>query len=89
MRINARLDDSYEEQLAAIQKQTGKTRTEILKEALDLYIQEHSESASEIARYKNQQILEILKGSNEGPEDLSENYKEYLDEGLRDKHGIR
>jgi len=36
MRINARLDDSYEKKLLAIQQATALSTSEIVKQALDL-----------------------------------------------------
>ncbi len=37
MRINARLDDSYEEKFHLVQLINNKNRTEVLKVALDMY----------------------------------------------------
>ncbi|HGG58555.1 MAG TPA: ribbon-helix-helix protein, CopG family [Gammaproteobacteria bacterium] len=88
MRINARLSDSYEEKLALIQHYSGKTRTEIVREALDQYLQNAVEEIQQTSLSNNRKILEMLGGIAEGPEDLSERYKDQIEQGLKDKHGI-
>jgi hypothetical protein len=84
MRINARLDDSYEKKLLAIQQATALSTSEIVKQALDLLY----EKTTLIGSQKNQKLIEMLAGTAEGPEDLSVNYKEYLYQGWKEKHGI-
>ena len=88
MRINARLNDSYEEKLTQVQQYSGKTRTEIVKEALDQYLHNALDESQQSSRVKNRKILEMLGGIAEGPEDLSEHYKEEYYQGLKEKHGI-
>ena len=70
MRINARLDDSYEKKLLAIQQATALSTSEIVKQALDLLY----EKTTLTGRQKNQKLIEMLAGTAEGPEDLSVNY---------------
>lgn len=84
MRITARIDDSYEKKLKTIQQITHLSTTEIIKQALDLLYEKTELTGKE----KNQQLLEKFAGIAVGPEDLSENYKEYLYQGLKEKHGI-
>jgi len=84
MRINARLDDSYEKKLLAIQQATALSTSEIVKQALDLLYEKTTLSG----RQKNQKLIEMLAGTAEGLEDLSVNYKEYLYQGWKEKHGI-
>ncbi len=84
MRINARIDDSYEEKLRAIQQATALNTTEIIKQALDLLYEKTALSGKE----KNQKLIEMLAGTAKGPKDLSVNYKEYLYQGWKEKHGI-
>lgn len=86
MRITARLDEKHIRQLEDIQRRSGKTRTQILKEALELYFR--TVNAAQSTREKNRRILEQLAGIGEGPEDLSERYKEYLDRDWREKHDL-
>jgi hypothetical protein len=84
MRINARLDETHEQKLLAIQRETSWSTSEIIKQALDLLY----EKTALTGRQKNQKLIEMLAGTAEGPEDLSVNYKEYLYQGWKEKHGI-
>lgn len=88
MRINARLEDSYEDKFLFVQKQEHKNRTDILKEALDQYFARKLRQEEQTAWEKNQRILKMLSGIGSGPEDLSTNYKDYVYQGLKEKHGI-
>jgi hypothetical protein len=88
MRINARLEDSYEAKFQHVQQQEQKSRTDILKEALDEYFARKLQDNEQTAWEKNQRILKMLAGIAEGPEDLSINYKEYLYKSLKEKHGL-
>ncbi|NOY63710.1 MAG: hypothetical protein GXP10_11285 [Gammaproteobacteria bacterium] len=88
MRINARLDDSYEEKFLSVQQDEGKNRTIILKEALDQYFLKKLEQKAMTAREKNQKILETVGGIASGSENLSENYKRRLYQELKEKHDI-
>jgi len=87
MRITARIDDSYEQKLKTIQQTTHLNTTDIIKQALDL-LYDKTEKTKLTGKEKNQKLLQMLAGTAEGPEDLSENYKEYLYQGLKEKHGI-
>lgn len=87
MKINAELDGQSEKDLLFIQEQTGETVTRIIKELLA----EKAESLRQKTRTgaKMKALLESdFVGCAEGPEDLSENYKDYLYNGLKEKHGI-
>ena len=88
MRINARLDNSYEEKFLQIQQSKKKTRTAILKEALDRYFTEELNQEKQNAWRNNQKILEMVGGIAAGSEDLSVNYKEYFNQGLKKKYDI-
>ena len=85
MRINARIDDSYEEKLRAIQQATALNTTEIIKQALDLLYEKTALSGKE----KNQKLLEKLAGIGSGPSDGSVNYKKYVAEYLDEKFSHR
>lgn len=85
MRINARLEDSYEEKFLHIQKSKNKNRTAILKEALDKYFTEELNQEEQNTQRNNQKILEMIGGITSGPEDGSVNYKKYVMEYLNDK----
>jgi hypothetical protein len=87
MRITARMDESYEQKFKTIQQVTHLNTTEIIKQALDL-LYDKTEKAALTAKEKNQKLLQMVAGIGEGPEDLSENYKEYLSQGWKEKHDI-
>ncbi len=84
MQITAQLDDSYQARIAAIQQSTHTTLDETIKQAIDLLYEKTAVSPKE----KNKQLIEMLADTAEGPEDLSENYKEYLYQGWKEKHDI-
>ena len=84
MQINTQIDDSYQQKIAAIHETTQLNTPEIIKQALDLLY----EKTALTGRQKNRMLLEMLAGTAEGSEDLSINYKDYLLEGWKEKHGI-
>lgn len=84
MQITAQLDDSYQARIAAIQQSTHTTLDETIKQAIDLLY----EKTELTAKKKNKKLIEMLAGSAEGPEDLSENCKDYLYQGWKEKHDI-
>ncbi len=88
MRINARLDDSYEDKFLYIQQSKKINRTAILKEALDKYFSDEIKQKEQSALRNNQQILKVLSGIATGPEDLSENVKDYLTQSIEKKYDI-
>lgn len=88
MRINARLEDNYEEKFLYIQQLENKNRTEVLKEALDDYFSVKLKQKGEVAWEKNQKILEMVGGIAEGDGNLSETYKEFIYRRLKEKHDI-
>jgi len=86
MRINARLEDSYEEKFLKIQQLENKSRTEILKEALDRYFAVELKQLEEQALRDNQKILAMIGGIASGSEDGSVQYKKYIKDYLNDKY---
>jgi len=85
MRITARIDDSYEQKLKAIQQVTHLNTTEIIKQALDLLYEKTELSGKE----KNQKLLQMLAGIGHGSADGSVNYKKYVGEYLDEKFDHR
>ena len=89
MRITARLDEESEYHLERIKQLKGLTTfTEVIKLAL-----RHTAQNLETPPKSGSKMKALLEsdfiGSGDGPEDLSVNYKEYLYQGLQDKHGSR
>lgn len=85
MRITVRIDDSYEQKIKVIQQRTQLNTTDVIKQAIDLMYEKAELSAKE----KNQKLIAMLAGTAKGPEDLSTTYKECLDQGWEEKHGIK
>ncbi len=85
MRITARIDDSYERKIKAIQQATHLNATEIIKQAIDLLYEKTEMSAKE----KNQKLLEKLSGIGHGPADGSVNYKKYVIDAIDEKFNHR
>ncbi|HBA66456.1 MAG TPA: hypothetical protein DCZ48_09860, partial [Methylococcaceae bacterium] len=73
--------------IKTIQQVTHLNTTEIIKQALDL-LYDKTEKIKLTSKEKNQRLLDMLAGTAEGPEDLSENYKDYLYQGWKEKHDI-
>ena len=82
MRINARLDPESEEKIKRIKEVTHKSTTDIIKESVNLY---YSQLKCD-AKSNNQKLLKSLSGISTGPEDLSDNYKNYIYSDLEKKH---
>ena len=80
-RINARLDHKLSQKLAELRKLTGKSTSEVLKTALELYHERAAQPRSPL------QILEQhgFCASGEGEPDLSRDYKQLLTRSLERK----
>lgn len=87
MRITARFDEETEIYIEQIKQSKGlKTITDVLKYALRDTAR--SLNTQQKPGDKMKALLDSdFIGCGEGPEDLSANYKEYLYEGLKEKHG--
>ena len=87
MRINARLDEQSEQNLEYIKQATGESVTQIIKDLLDKRAKELKQNSKAGSKFKA--LLESdFVGCAEGSEDLSVNYKDYLYQGLKEKHGL-
>jgi len=85
MRITARINDSYERKIKAIQEVTHLNTTDIIKQAIDLLYEKTEMSAKE----KNQKLLEKLSGIGHGSADGSVNYKKYVIDAIDEKFNHR
>lgn len=86
MRINARLDKQHSERLGYLQKVTGKSVTDIVKEAIDVSYERQVRSG--------RHGLDLLRdgafvGCAEADENLSSNYKQEIGKILDRKHDRR
>jgi len=85
MRINARLDQEYINKLEFLKAQEHLTTTEIIKNALGFYYEIKKNDNSN----KIQQLLDSdFIACGEGPDDLSENYKDYLTDSMSKKYDL-
>ena len=85
MRINARLDDEQSRKLEYLRTVTGRTVSDLIKEALEHYYAE--------VTAKPVRAVEVLRrtgliGCAEGDPDLSSDYKRHLADSLAAKHGL-
>lgn len=86
VRINARLTGRDAERFAQLLERDGMSASELLRAALREYHARHLPALPD--------ALGVLTrhgfvGGGEGPSDLSERYKEYLDDALEAKHRWR
>lgn len=82
MRVNARLDEATSQELRQLQKETGMSVTEVIRESIHrLYLQESVETRTPAESFAD------LIGCIDGPADLSSNYKGVLRDALLAKHG--
>jgi hypothetical protein len=80
IRINARLTGQDAVLFQNLLEQSGRSASELLREALREY-----HAARQRPRPDPMRLLQGYIGAGEGPEDLSANYKRYLTEALEDK----
>ena len=84
MRINARLDSEHSKKLEQLRKHYNLSVSDVVKQAIDaMYAQQINESKTKLEALLASEFISC----SEGPEDLSSNYKNYLAQSLRDKHG--
>ncbi len=82
--LSVRLTDSDQAVLDKVSAATGKSQSDVIKEALHLYaVQAPSKSPAELAREFG------LIGGFAGPVDLAENAKRYLRKRIRAKRNRR
>jgi len=81
-RLNARVDDELAAKVEALRRLTKKSTTDIVKAAIELYY--------DTVRGTGGRAADLLEqagfiGCADGPEDLSESYKDELASSLADK----
>jgi predicted nucleic-acid-binding protein len=87
MRINARLDKHSEKNLEFIKQVTGENITQIIKDLLEERAAKLRQTAKPGSKF-NALLKSEFVGCSEGMEDLSTNYKDYIHQGLKEKHGL-
>lgn len=86
MRINARLDDTTSRKLSYLQKLTGWGVSEIVRKALETYYRHFKNTQAQSAKLLAESGF---IGCGEGPENLSETYKQHLVDDMGRKHDHR
>lgn len=86
MRISARLDEDRSRKLTFLATATNLGKSEILKQAIDVYYQQVATARPKPAEILNQAGF---VGCGEGAPELSERYKEDLRELVSAKHDHR
>lgn len=85
MRVNARLEDSYQAKIDYIVEARHSTVSDVVREAIDHYYE-----AVKAERARKRRSLDDLVGMFEGspdtPPDLSTNYKKYIGEIIEAKY---
>ena len=83
MRINARLDSEHSKKLEQLKKNRNLSVSDIIKQAIDLmHTQENSERKIKLEALLTSDFI----GCGQGPENLSENHKNYLEQSLKQKY---
>lgn len=85
MRVSAVLDEERAKKLKQLQSLTGQSTSDVLKRALDLFCAQHvrggAVSSAEIA-HAGDKLKALLSsdfiGCAAGPDDLADQYKDYL-----------
>ena len=84
MRINARLDSEHSEKLEQLRKHYNLSVSDVVKQAIDvMYAQQSNELKTKLKALLASEFIDC----GNGPADLSSNYKSYLAQSLKDKHG--
>lgn len=83
MRINARLDDEHAGKLSYLMKATESSVSEVVKRAIDLYYSElQTQQVKPVNIWKRSGFI----GCCEGPDEISERYKDAFREIVAAKH---
>lgn len=85
MRVNARLDDSYQAKIDYMTETLHLSVSDVVREAIDRYYE-----AVQAERARKRRGLDSLVGAFEGrpdtPADLSTNYKKYIGQIIEEKY---
>lgn len=77
MRINARVDDNAADKLDYLQRQTGRSLSDVVRESIEHYYAEVRDRAERDAAGLDA-LVGAFEGSDDSPTDLSADYKRYL-----------
>ncbi|MBK1733336.1 ribbon-helix-helix domain-containing protein [Thiococcus pfennigii] len=82
MRVNARLDDAHARKLDELCRRTGRSRTDVLRVAIDRY---YAQETGEPRRAADILRRNAFIGCGTAAPELSRDYKQQLAESLADK----
>jgi hypothetical protein len=83
MRINARLDESSQQQLEYLAQATGQSVSHVVRESLARYYTEVTTRQRPPMKF-----LAMVGQGHSGRDDLASNYKQVLADSLAAKHGV-
>lgn len=86
-RVNARFDAARMEKLERLAKMKGLSLSDVIRDAIDHYAENHRSADAPNAHQIAQRIG--LVGCGTGPADLASNAKRYFAQGQRKKHDHR
>lgn len=90
MRVNARLDDSYQAKIDYMTETLHLSVSDVVREAIDRYYE--AVQADQVRRLRGLDGIVGMAGSVNAPADLSTNYKKYVGQIIEEKypqHGHR
>ena len=83
--LAVRLNESLEQELTSFSKKHTKTKTDVVKEALELYFKTQREKNRQSAYELGKDFFGV---HDSGSEDLSSTYKKRLKEKLSEKYNL-
>lgn len=83
--LAVRLNETLEQELTSFSKLNTKTKTDVVKEALELYFKTQRENNKKTAYELGEAFFGV---HDSGSEDLSRTYKRKLKEKLSEKHNL-
>jgi len=83
--LAVRLNDALEQELTSFSKRHVKTKTDVVKEALELYFKTQREQNRQSAYELGKDFFGVY---DSGSEDLSTSYKKRLKEKLSEKYNL-
>ena len=84
MRVNARLDETAQEQLNYLAKTTGHSVSHVLRQAVSVY---HEKIKQQQARPPSR-FLALIGTGNSGRSDVASNVKAHVADIIQRKHGL-
>jgi predicted transcriptional regulator len=90
MRVNARLDDSYQAKIDYLAETGQMTVSDVVRDAIDHYYE--AVKSEQVRRLRGLDAIIGMAGSANAPTDLSTNHKKYVGQIIEEKypqHGHR